>query len=262
MSETDAKPKKLVREFRQILVWPIQLMPLREGAQIQEHWEALSQPGTDHPWRELRDEFSCDPTQFQQRHYSEFVTFLPYVRRFLYGEGKGRTDAGVVDSPIRVFRRNDVAALRATFPGAHSVPLTVSIAHVDLCFFYDIDVVILIVEVFADDVTLTQALDLLHRFGRGYPTYWHDDGTGGHCLARTEWLGRDDAVLATSRGHPCSSHSCPKWRLIASKPGWKTTSAKNPVHWACSSRLQSKTVHHSTKLASPSVMGVTRMVQR
>ena len=198
MSETDAKPKKLVREFRQILVWPIQLMPLREGAQIQEHWEALSQPGTDHPWRELRDEFSCDPTQFQQRHYSEFVTFLPYVRRFLYGEGKGRTDAGVVDSPIRVFRRSDVAALRATFPGAHSVPLTVSIAHVDLCFFYDIDVVILIVEVFADDVTLTQALDLLHRFGRGYPTYWHDDGTGGHCLVRAEWLGRDGAVLATS----------------------------------------------------------------
>ena len=198
MSETDAKPRKLVREFRQILVWPIQLMPLREGAQIQEHWEALSQPGTDHPWRELRDEFSCDPTQFQQRHYSEFVTFLPYVRRFLYGEGKGRTDAGVVDSPIRVFRRNDVAALRATFPGAHSVPLTVNIAHVDLCFFYDIDVVILIVEVFADDVTLTQALDLLHRFGRGYPTYWHDDGTGGHCLVRAEWLGRDGAVLATS----------------------------------------------------------------
>ncbi len=71
-----------------------------------------------------------------------------------------------------------------------------------------------------------------------------------------------DAVLATSRGHPCGGHPCPKWRLIASKPGWKTTPAKNPVQWACSSRLQSKTVHHSTKLASPSVMGVTRMVQR
>ena len=32
MSETDVKPRKLVREFRQILVWPLQLMPLREGA--------------------------------------------------------------------------------------------------------------------------------------------------------------------------------------------------------------------------------------
>ncbi|HKP65015.1 MAG TPA: CorA family divalent cation transporter [Casimicrobiaceae bacterium] len=198
MSETDAKPRKLVREFRQILVWPIQLMPLREGAQIQEHWEALSQPGADHPWRELRDEFSCDPAQFQQRHYSEFVTFLPYVRRFLYGEGKGRTGAGIVDSPIRVFRRNDVAALRATLPGAPSAPLTLNVAHVDLCFFYDIDVVILIVEVFAHDLTLTQALDVLHRFGRGYPTYWHDDDTGGHCLVRAEWIGRDGAVLATS----------------------------------------------------------------
>ena len=198
MSETDAKPRKLVREFRQILVWPIQLMPLREGAQIQEHWEALSQPGADHPWRELRDEFSCDPAQFQQRHYSEFVTFLPYVRRFLYGEGKGRTGAGIVDSPIRVFRRNDVAALRATLPGAPSTPLTLNVAHVDLCFFYDIDVVILIVEVFAHDLTLAQALDMLHRFGRGYPTYWHDDDTGGHCLVRAEWIGRDGAVLATS----------------------------------------------------------------
>ena len=198
MSETDAKPRKLVREFRQILVWPIQLMPLREGAQIQEHWEALSQPGADHPWRELRDEFSCDPAQFQQRHYSEFVTFLPYVRRFLYGEGKGRTGAGIVDSPIRVFRRNDVAALRATLPGAPSTPLTLNVAHVDLCFFYDIDVVILIVEVFAHDLTLVQALDMLHRFGRGYPTYWHDDDTGGHCLVRAEWIGRDGAVLATS----------------------------------------------------------------
>ena len=118
MPETDVKPRKLVREFRQILVWPIQLMPLREDAQIQEHWEALSQPGAEHPWRELRDEFSCDPAQFQQRHYSEFVTFLPYVRRFLYGEGKGRTGAGAVDSPIRVFRRNDVAAMRATLAAA------------------------------------------------------------------------------------------------------------------------------------------------
>ena len=198
MAETDVKPRKLVREFRQLLVWPIQLMPLRANAQIQEHWEALSQPGAEHPWRELRDEFDCDPAQFQQRHYSEFVTFLPYVRRFLYGEGKGRTGAGVVDSPIRVFLRNDVAAMRATLPGAEATTITMNVAHVDLCFFYDIDVVILIVEVFANDLTLVQALDMLHRFGRGYPTYWHEDGTGGHCLARAEWLGPDGAVLATS----------------------------------------------------------------
>jgi hypothetical protein len=198
MPGTGDPPSKIVRQFRQILIWPVQLMPLREDAQIQEHWDALADPTADHPWRELRDEFSCNPEQFQQRHYSEFVTFLPYVRRFLYGEGKGRTDAGVVDSPIRVFRRNDIAGVRMTFPGGDTNPVTMNVAHVDLCFFYDIDVVILIVEIFAGDLPLAQALDTLHRFGRGYPTYWGDDGHGGHCLARAEWLGRDGATLATS----------------------------------------------------------------
>jgi hypothetical protein len=198
MPGTGDPPSKIVRQFRQILIWPVQLMPLREDAQIQEHWDALADPTADHPWRELRDEFSCNPEQFQQRHYSEIVTFLPYVRRFLYGEGKGRTDAGVVDSPIRVFRRNDIAGVRMTFPGGDTNPVTMNVAHVDLCFFYDIDVVILIVEIFAGDLPLAQALDTLHRFGRGYPTYWGDDGHGGHCLARAEWLGRDGATLATS----------------------------------------------------------------
>jgi len=195
--QTDAAADKLVRQFRQILIWPIQLMPLREDAQIQEHWEALAKPESEHPWRELRDEFSCDPEAFQQRHYSEFVTFLPYVRRFLYGEGKGRTGAGSVDSPIRVFRRKDIAAVRMQF-STDAPAVTMDVAHVDLCFFYDIDVAILIVELCASDVALTHVQDVLHRFGRGYPTYWHDDGRGGHCLARAEWLGHDQGVLATS----------------------------------------------------------------
>jgi hypothetical protein len=196
-TDRDAMDRKRVRQFRQILIWPVQLMPLRENAQIQEHWEALADPSSNHPWRELRDEFSCNPEDFQQRHYSEFVTFLPYVRRFLYGEGKGRTGAGVVDSPIRVFRRKDIASVRMHFSG-DTPPLTMTVAHVDLCFFYDIDVVILIVEVCATDLSLAQALDALHRFGRGYPTYWHEDGSGGHCLARAEWLDHAGNVLAAS----------------------------------------------------------------
>ena len=81
--------EKPVRHFRQILLWPIQLMPIREGAQIQKHWERLQAPDKDNPLRELADEFTGDPHQFQERHYSEFVTFLPSVQRFLYGEGKG-----------------------------------------------------------------------------------------------------------------------------------------------------------------------------
>ncbi len=90
MSDIEASHDKRVRHFRQILLWPLQLMPIREGSQIQRHWEVLEQGGDDNPWHEVVDEFTGDPEQFQMRHYNEFVTFLPYVQRFLYGEARSR----------------------------------------------------------------------------------------------------------------------------------------------------------------------------
>src|SRR5262249_29107850 len=63
---------------------------------------------------------------------------------------------------------------------------------------YDIDVAILVVEIFADDVPLAVAQDTMYRFGRAYPTYWDQDGTGGHCVDRAEWLSTDGTVLAKS----------------------------------------------------------------
>jgi hypothetical protein len=191
-----------VRHFRQILLWPLQLMPLREGAQIQRHWELLEQQGADNPWHELLDEFTHDGSDFQLRHYNEFVTFLPFVQRFLYGEARsprsgddGRHDPGA--SPMRVFRRNDVAAVRiVTRPGAD--PIALAIQHVDLYFFYDIDIVLLNVEVTALDLTLCEAEDTMYRFARAYPAAWDDDGDGLHCMHRVEWLAADGRVLAES----------------------------------------------------------------
>ena len=187
----------IVRHFRQILLWPLQLAPIRQGAQIQEHWELLERHAADHPWGELRDEFSCAPGEFQERHYSEFVTFLPYVRRFLYGEAKGRSIGKAGESPIRVFRRSDVRAARIQL-ASRAEPVTLQVPHVDLCFFYDIDIMVLVVELCADDLELAIAQDLMYRLGRAYPTYWHQDGMGGHCVRRAEWLAGDGAVLATS----------------------------------------------------------------
>jgi hypothetical protein len=197
MSSSDQDDLKLVRHFRQILLWPLQLMPIREDAQIQEHWDLLQRAGTDNPWGELRDEFSGDPADFKERHYSEFVTFLPYVRRFLYGDAKSSDAAGVTESPIRVFRRKDVTGVRMKFPDA-AEPVMMAVAHVDLCFFYDIDVVILVVEVVARDLSLARAQDTMFRFGRAYPNYWEESGGGGHCLERVEWLGAEGRVLAVS----------------------------------------------------------------
>jgi hypothetical protein len=186
-----------VRHFRQIALWPVQLMPIPAKGQIQEHWEVLRQAGPDNPWSELTDEFTGDPAGFQERHYSEFVTFLPFVQRFLYGEGKGRgTPAS--ESPIRIFRRSDVARVRLFYPGDPAHPALFDVAHVDLYFFYDIDAVILVVEIHAGELPLARAQETLYRFGRTYPTFWNEDGTGGHCLARVEWLSAAGEVLAAS----------------------------------------------------------------
>ena len=186
---------RTVRHFRQILLWPLQLMPLHEDEQIQNHWEVLHRQGPDNPWREVVDEF-CSPEQFQERHYNEFVAFLPYAQRLLYGEGKGGGTSGG-DSPIRVFRRSDVAQLRVTFPG-DAEPLTLKVEHIDLYFFYDVDIVILAVELSADDLSFERAHAALFRIGRSFPTYWTRDGLGGHCCERVELLGADGAVVAGS----------------------------------------------------------------
>jgi hypothetical protein len=194
-----------VRHFRQILLWPLQLLPLHPGGQIHSHWEVLEAEGAACPWREVLDEFTGDPGQFQERHYSEFVTFLPYVQRFLYGEGRRRqaNSAGGHEhwqpgsSPMRVFRRDDVAAVRVVMR-AGDTPLLLQIAHVDLYFFYDIDVVLLNVEVAGSDLAFNQAQEILYRFGRAYPASWDEQGHAQHGMHSLEWLARDGQVLARS----------------------------------------------------------------
>ncbi|WP_228720711.1 CorA family divalent cation transporter [Nitrogeniibacter mangrovi] len=197
MEDTQASDARRLGHFRQILLWPLQLMPLREGSQIHRHWAWLEEARPDNPWREVDDEFTDDPAGFQQRHYSEFVTFLPHVQRFLYGEGRTRGGAPG-ESPIRVFRRRDVARVRCTYPGDALAPAEFDIAHIDLYFFFDLDIAVLNVELHGDDISLDCAQETLFRLGRAYPTYWESNGDPGHCLKRTEWLDADGRVLATS----------------------------------------------------------------
>jgi hypothetical protein len=184
----------MVRHLRQILLWPFEIVPAQADAQIQTPWERLAVPGS--AWSELQDEFTGDDEQFQERHYAEFVTFLPYVQRLLYGEGRGGgRESG--ESPIRVFRRRGVARTRLTFPDAGDA-IELDVVHVDLYFFYDLDVAVLAVELGADDLPLPVVQETLYRFGRTFPTHWGAKGEGGHCLARAEWLADDGTVLAVS----------------------------------------------------------------
>src|SRR5438445_6153133 len=134
--EVTAAPQ--VRHLRQVLLWPLRLLPVRGASGAHSRpWQVLREMGDASPWREVVDEYTGERDRFHERHYNEFVTFLPYVQRFLYGEGRSSRHAGDVDagSPMRVFRRNDVAALRVvTRPGAE--PIGLNVVHVDLYFFF------------------------------------------------------------------------------------------------------------------------------
>jgi hypothetical protein len=200
--EQASKAATQVEHFRQILLWPLRLMPVRgsEGRHAKP-WELLAAMGDRSPWKEVVDEYNGSASAFHERHYNEFVTFLPYVQRFLFGEGRRLNgQSGALGSPMRVFRRHDVAQVRAT-TRVGTEPLLLDIVHVDLYFFLDLDLVLLNVEVSTDHLTLDQAQDLLHRFGRGYPAGWDPEGRALHCLASAEWLAADGTVLATSDAH-------------------------------------------------------------
>ncbi|MCK6390341.1 MAG: CorA family divalent cation transporter [Azonexus sp.] len=189
-----------VRLFHASLVWPLQLQALTAQAKEGRHWEVFENLGESHPWQRIDDEFTDDPSQFAERHYREFVSFLPYVQRFLYGEGRSRNtapDDPPGGSPMHVFRRKDIAALRLTLrPG--QAPVLLDIAHLDLYFFHDLDLVQLNIEVRATNLALDTVRDLLFRFGRAYPSGWEENGEGLHNVHLAEWLDATGQVIARS----------------------------------------------------------------
>jgi CorA-like Mg2+ transporter protein len=188
----------MVGHFRQTFLWPIYLLPIKAETQVQDHCAYLLGSVTGSPWQEVSDEFTGEPEQFQERHYNEFVTFLPPVQRFLYGQGLGKSvGKGYGESPIRVLRRSDIAAVRVTLTD-DAAPIVFKIAHVDLYFFYDIDVAALALEVSCNGITLSAAQEAIFRMGRAYPAFWHANGNAGDCPVLVEWLAADGSVLSRS----------------------------------------------------------------
>lgn len=196
----DPTDSTTVRLFHASLVWPLQLQPLTSDVSEGRHWEVFENLADIHPWRLIDDEFTEDPSLFAERHYREFVSFLPYVQRFLYGEGRSRNAAPEDPpggSPMHVFRRKDIAALRLTLrPG--QTPVVLHIAHLDLYFFHDLDLVQLNVEVRGDNLPLATVRDILFRFGRAYPSGWEENGEGLHNVHMAEWLDAAGQVVARS----------------------------------------------------------------
>lgn len=200
MSAAKTECETEVQLFHANLVWPLQLEPVATRELHGRHWEVFESLQVSHAWRRLDDEFTADRNEFQERHYREFVSFLPYVQRFLYGEGRSRqtkSDDTSGNSPVRVFRRKDIARLRLTLRKG-DLPVELHIVHLDLYFFHDLDLVQLNLEVRGDKLPLDTVRDILFRFGRAYPSGWNEEGEGLHNAHSAEWLDADGQVVARS----------------------------------------------------------------
>lgn len=187
-----------IRHFREIVIWPIQLLPLRPGEQVQRHWRELEKADIGNRWRRVVYDFRSQLPQNQERRYKEFVTFLPYVQRFLYGAAAGQEIASARGEPsINAFQRDDIAQVRVTL-AADSEPLVLEVGKINLYFFLDADIAIVTFEMHANDLSIRQAQDLLFRFGRAYPAFWTSEPQTDSCPHKVEWLGHAAEVLATS----------------------------------------------------------------
>jgi hypothetical protein len=194
---TPVAAEPMVRHFRQIVLWPLQVVCSDAKARHKGYDARLGElaPGL---WRLVDDEFGNPDTPVEERHYREFVSFLPHVQRFLYGDGAGPTQKlGRNAAPLRIYRRHDVARVRMVLqPG--SAPITCGVAHIDLCFFHEVDTIVLAFELHADELPLSVAQDIIYRFGRAYPPGWTEAGEPMHCPAQVEWLDASGVVLAAS----------------------------------------------------------------
>lgn len=185
-------PGRTVRQFRQILLWPLQLMPgEREGQGGGGDQLAALMCGAESPWVETDTAIPDDPGVLREHAYREFVSFLPHVQRFLYAGG--RRNGG----PTRVFSRRDVAKVRVTLARG-AAPLVLDLARIELHVFCDVDVAILAVEIEGRDLTLADVQETMYRFGRSYPSGWTEDGEAWHCPERVEWLDDEGRLLAVS----------------------------------------------------------------
>lgn len=180
-----AAPTKIVREFNHTLLWPITLRPLTRGRadeEVPHYWDVLKKkPG---PWKFVEDALLIEDESCLAG-YEEFVYFLPYVQRFLYGVGD---DGRGAQSSLHTFQRHDIQEVRVRIE-VDAPEIRLQVKRARLYFFYDIDVALAVLEVAGRDIPLEAVVEIMDRFGRPYPPAWEHDGRGAHCLHSVEFWG-------------------------------------------------------------------------
>jgi CorA-like Mg2+ transporter protein len=189
---------KVVRQFNHTLLWPVQLQSLRRDASghVLLYWDNLRRDPA--PWEYVEDALLIEDESCLIG-YEEFVYFLPYVQRFLYGVGEEGRGA---QSSLHIFKRDDVREIHVRLR-PDDMPLVLDVMRLRLYFFYDIDIALVALEVAGKDIALDAAIELMDRLGRPYPPAWDVAKAGGlvqgaHSPLEVKFIGENHTVLATS----------------------------------------------------------------
>ena len=197
---------RIVNHFREFVLWPLHVVPLRAGKGAEDCGVLFECAIGKGPWRRL-DIFAAD-SEFHERHYREFISFLPTAQRFLYGDAPAPAKPlKPGDIPMKIFGRDDVKQMRIT-PEKGAAPITCDVGHIQLNFFYEISTAILSCEISAEKIAIEQVQAITQTFGRAYPAGWTKDGNPIHCAALVEWLDGEGRVLE-------SSDYCDKERFLS-----------------------------------------------
>lgn len=195
-----------VRQFREILFWPLQIHP-----PVSQTAGAVS----DKDWHAVFKAFLCNPTQNQwgqrvwlpitdrlnreqgsgisRTHYAEFVYFHPFVQRFLYGQPRFESEAKMPDDDsIQIYRRTGIDRVSVMLPNAKTIVLVVDRIHL---YLFENRIALLVVEVSLDNwdnaFRLQDFENFLDVFRRAYPPYFETNQQeqlfAGHCPTNVSW---------------------------------------------------------------------------
>ena len=187
-----------VKTFHHTLMWPLLMRGPSEsqpgsGQSISGHVQALTEAG----WQESASPDEVPP--IEGFTYEEMVYFHPFVRDFLFGDGK----TIVKERALRRLKRSDVTGVKIAIE-AGDPPIDFRVERCEILLLRP-QVLILLVEVSnrtcdrktAEDprigderlpLTLEQVLYLQSRIRHIYPPYF-SGSTHGDVLASVEWIG-------------------------------------------------------------------------
>lgn len=218
-----------VKKYRHILIWPLLLRgkPLKDPKlPLVQRWANQFASGgwkPHPPERKKAGEKLVEPPVYQTSDgfgYEEIVYFHPFVRDFLYGDGKTKPK----DRAVHHLSFDKAKRVRVTFTSfrfvkgrEETVTLELKVDRVEL-YLCKPNVALFVVEVSSpkrvrdgkatdEEVKLAQVLDFQDQFRRIYPPFWYDPKEGdpepkpGLCPTAVEWLDGTDNLLAP---HDCT----------------------------------------------------------